>query len=112
MRGPGALLQLQLAPLDVEVVSAIGELLQLVEAVAGFLLAVDDAERRHEHRDPEHSHQLPPLRELHAATLSATRSTALRARGLAATSASPAITAPPTSLRRGRACGGTCGNSA
>ena len=57
MRSPRALLELQLAPLDVEVVARRRELLQLAETVARLLLAVDDAEGGREHHHPQRCDQ-------------------------------------------------------
>ena len=84
----------------------------LDEAHARLVLAVHDRERGAEHGHPEHRDQEPPDAQAHAAILSATRSTALRARGLRAISSSEGMVAPPIFLSRGRACGGTCGRPA
>src|SRR5690606_8906177 len=94
--GPGRLLELQAPELDVELVARAFQLGQF-----GEQLAVLVAREHHGHaaadvgqdqqRNDEHD------TSAHAATCnrSATRSTALRARGFAASSASPALRAPP-----------------
>src|SRR5690348_10583865 len=85
VRGPGALLQLQLAPLDFERIAVAVQALQLNEESACLVLGEHDADAGRGERQPDHCDSCAPC-EAHAASLSATRSTALRARGLAATS--------------------------
>src|SRR3954468_21218652 len=82
---PGALLELQLAPFDFERVALAVQALQLNEEAAGLVLGRDDADCRGGHRQCDHCNASLES-DAHAATLSATRSTLLRARGLAATS--------------------------
>src|SRR5690606_33843856 len=96
--GPGRLLQLQAAEFDVELVA---RLVQPVEGDEGepVLVAVAHHQQRGRHVG-DHQHREQHV-AVHAASLSATRSTALRARGFAASSASPAFCAPPTSFRVG-----------
>src|SRR5690606_26637903 len=83
------------------------EPLELDEQRARLVAHVDDAGRRAEHGEPEHRNQDCEPARLHAAILSATRSTALRARGLRRISASPGKMALPMRASRGRAPGGT-----
>ena len=83
-----------------------------MKRVARLVLPVDDRERRAEHCDPQAGDRDPPDAQAHAAILSATRSLALRARGLSAISASDGVVAPPIFASRGRACGGICGRPA
>ena len=60
VRTPGALLELQLPPLDVELVALHGQALQLDELSSRLVLPVDDGERRRENGDPEHADRDPP----------------------------------------------------
>src|SRR5262249_31687027 len=53
MRGPGALLELQLAPLDLEIVALVVEPLQLHEELARAVLRIDRARGGAEGGDPE-----------------------------------------------------------
>src|SRR5690606_18434856 len=92
--GPGGLLELQPPELDVEFVARAFQLGQL-----GEQLAVLMAGEHHGHAaaDVGQDQQRDEDAGGHAATCrrSATRSTALRARGFTASSASPALRAPP-----------------
>ena len=90
MGGPGALLELQLTPLDFQVVPAPIQGLELHEQRARAVLAVDRTGGRAERRHPQQRQRRATAarRPLHG-SFSATRSSALRARGLRATSASP-----------------------
>src|SRR6185436_11076962 len=85
VRSPGALLELQLAPFDFERVALAVQALQLNEEAARLVLGHDDADCRRAQRQRDHYNSCLQC-DAHAATLSATRNTALRARGLAATS--------------------------
>src|SRR5690606_3345277 len=97
---PGGLLQLQATELDVEFVAFLVQLVQLDEGLPVLVAVAHDQQGggdagQHQHGEDEMA--------AHAATRgrSATRSTALRARGLSASSASPALRAPPTSTKVG-----------
>ena len=105
--GPGALLELQLAPLDVEVVA------RRVSCSSSMNSCAPRAWRRSRRatsrapRPTAPTTSDAPAGRAHAASLSATRSTALRARGLRrAPRPRRATIAPPTRRSRGRACGG------
>jgi len=87
------------------------ERFKLDKEVARAVFAVDDTGSRRERAEPENRKRQrhdPP--QVHAASRvairSATRSTALRARGLAAISAADGFTALPTSRNVGRTCAG------
>src|SRR5690606_21598584 len=92
--GPGGLFELQAPELDVELVARPFQLGQFGEE-----LAVLVAREYHGHAgaDVAQDQQCDQYARGHAATCrrSATRSTALRARGFMASSASPALRAPP-----------------
>src|SRR5687768_9306165 len=111
VRSPGALFELQLTPLDLERIALAVEALQLNEAAARLVLGRHDgdcrhAERQRQQRDSHfHCHA-------HAGRLSATRSTALRARGLAAISSADGWIARPMRWSFARACPGICGRPA
>src|SRR5690349_13188332 len=85
-RRPCALLQLELAPFDVEAVALGRESLQLDEERAGAMLRPDDADGGDENENRRNQRR-PKRNAVHAATFSATRNTALRARGLRSISA-------------------------
>src|SRR5918994_3311826 len=81
VRSPGALFELQLTPLDLERITLAVEALQLNEAAARLVLGRYDGDCRHAERQ-RHQRDSDLHGDAHAAHLSATRSTALRARGL------------------------------
>src|SRR5690606_40500365 len=76
---PGALLELELSPLDVEGVTLCVQRLQLDEEPARLVARPHHRERRGEQRPPEPNHR-ELHRNAHAATFSATRMIALRDR--------------------------------
>ena len=84
MHRPGALLELQLPPLDVELLRALLLALELGEQLARLVLRGDEAERAGDQQREQD--EVEPRHLRRSAALSATRRTALRARGLAATS--------------------------
>src|SRR5690606_36385414 len=101
--GPGGLLQLQLPELDIELVAGLLQLGQLDEQLAVLVAREHDRDRgehvaddQQREQDAQH-HACTPLAASAAATgsRSATRNTALRARGLRASSSPPALRAPP-----------------
>src|SRR6185437_15696917 len=100
MRGPCALLELQLPPLDLEVVALAVQPFQLNEQLACAVLAIDRARRRTERRQPQHRHGNSEDSVTHT-TFSAARKSALRARGLRFTSASLGRHLRPMSFSRG-----------
>src|SRR5690606_20488282 len=91
--GPGGLLQLQPAELDVEVVAGLLQPGQLLEQLAVHVAHVHHTNPRGDRAGQQDDEQ----QAAHAVTasFSATRNTALRARGLTASSASSARMAPP-----------------
>src|SRR5690606_4205618 len=97
--GPGGLLQLQAAEIDVELVALVDQPGQLDEQLAMLVARVHHADRG----DHVRGQQYEDEEAGHVATAgySATRSTALRARGLAASSAASAFRAPPIARRVG-----------
>src|SRR5579863_7495134 len=111
--GPRALLELELAPLDVEVVAVRIQLLELHEHLTRAVLAVNRARGRAERPEPEDRdcEQEHLAGEKIHTIFSATRNSALRARGFLSTSASAARALRPTSFRRGCASGGRTGRS-
>src|SRR4029078_9298937 len=105
VRGPRALLELQLGPLLGELLRARLLVLELGEALARLVLRGDDADRaRHDEREEQ---EVQARHQFFSATLR----TALRARGLRRTSSSPGLIARPTAvscgLGRSRARTGT-----
>src|SRR5262249_47180029 len=117
VRRPGTLLELQLPPFDLERVAPIVEPLELDEQLARAMLRVDGARGGGEHRNPERGNddRQEFRREeshRHPLTRSATRSSALRERGLFARSASLGRILRPTILKRGSAEGGITGSRA
>src|SRR5690606_13203060 len=95
--GPGGLLQLQPAELDVELVALALQARQLHVEFAMLVARVDHADRGdhagdHQHGGDEAGHGRASAP---AASFSATRSTALRARGLPASSSGRALAAAP-----------------
>src|SRR5690606_20119485 len=103
---PGGLLQLQAAELDVQLVALALQAAQGDVGLAVLVPGPDHAEGAGQHR--HHQHDRGQDAQVHgraSASFSATRSTALRARGLLATSSSLARWAPPISSRSGtKAC--------
>ncbi len=103
VRGPGTLLELQLPPLDVQVVALRAQLLELRRTAAARGTCSRPRPPRTAAPRPKEPRPQAPVswqRQPHA-TLSATRSSALRARGLRATSSLPGRSLRPISLRRG-----------
>src|SRR5690606_31968196 len=96
MHRPRALLKLQLAVLDLVLPGDLLFLLQFDEQLARLVLRGDDDQRAGHEDAGKDQVDLD-----HAASLSATRMTALRARGLDATSASEGYTGLPTSFSFG-----------
>src|SRR5690606_9373768 len=99
---PGGLFQLQPAEIDVEFVARLLQPAGLDKQHAVAMARVHHRQRRGDVGDDQHGQQQA---RGHAAScsagFSATRSTALRARGLAAVSASSAFCAPPIASRSG-----------
>src|SRR5688572_10191748 len=119
MCGPGTLLELQLAPLDFQVVAFHVEPLQLDEQVARPVLGVDSPRGRRECRGPQDRNRDEQQfsggagrKRTHGRTFSATRNTLERARGLAASSSAPARILPPIRFRRGSTEAGITGRPA
>src|SRR2546423_15210837 len=102
MSGPGALLELQLPPFDLEVVATRFQAFELDKHLAGAMLDVHRSRGRPERADPQNRqrNQHYSLAGSHL-IFSATRSSALRARRLLSTSAATARLFRPTSLSRG-----------
>src|SRR5690606_13797374 len=92
--GPRRLLELQAAELDVQFVARGLELGQAVEELP-VLVAREHHRDRGGHVGQDQQREQQPQGHAASASFSATRSTALRARGLRASSASPALVAPP-----------------
>ena len=84
-RGPGALLDLELSPLDMELVAPGVDLVELGEQAPAHVVRPD---HRHRARDDGKQEDGGDDRGPHHRLRSATRSTALRARGFVATSRS------------------------
>src|SRR5687767_13022613 len=113
MQAPGAGLELQLAEFDVEGAAALLLALELGEQLSRLVLRGDEPERADDENQEEEEVQLRhasgPVRKIvgskTASVRSAARSVALRARGLAATSAGAARRALP------RILSGACGRS-
>jgi hypothetical protein len=102
VRRPGAALDLQLRHSTFNSSRAHVQRLQLDEQLARLVTRVHRRERGADHRDASHARpRASNMRAAaHAASRSAARSTALRARGLAASSAAPACTAADGLERR------------
>ena len=108
------------APVGLQPIELAVQVLGLDEQLARTMLDVDDPDARRARRRRRAPGCDEPSDLLvswlaHAAcssgVRSATRSRALRARGLRSSSAAPGRTSLPTSVRRGRACGGMFGQS-
>src|SRR5699024_5256748 len=112
MIGPGAFLESQLLPVDLQLILLDAQNLQIMLQFTAAVLdgyhrdgtrQVAQHQQGHDQRLPHHD------RTSGAAVLAATRMMALRARGFAATSAASARTALP--IRRNAGCGtGTIGS--
>ena len=96
MHCPGTLLKLQLSVFDFELPSLILLLLQFDEQLSRLVLRRDQGQRADNEDARQYGIELD-----HGATLSATRMTALRARGFAVTSSSLGKIGLPTSFMRG-----------
>lgn len=83
VHGPGALLELQLPVFDLQLPGLVLLFLQFHEQFSGFVLRSDQGQRANDENSSQRG-----IEPDHCATLSATRITALRARGLAVISAS------------------------
>src|SRR5689334_16707972 len=102
MRRPGARLELQLTPLDVNLIGEVLLFLQLDVELARLMLGSDQTECAGDQRGEQHEIE-PGHHRAGPSVLSAIRMTALRARGLAAISASVGFIALP--MRRRPGCG-------
>src|SRR5690348_6173658 len=91
--GPGRLLEFEAAEFGVEIVLLAGQLRECAEQDAVLLARVDDADRAG-HDGSQQQQDDDGADEFHP-SFSATRNTALRARGLRASSASPGVCAWP-----------------
>src|SRR5690606_4302787 len=100
--GPGGLLQLQPAEVDVELVALVLEPGQLHEQLPVLVARVHHADGAdHVGRQQHGDEDAQGHGRASAGSFSATRSTALRARGLAEVSSASALIAPPMARRLG-----------
>src|SRR5262249_14524561 len=107
---PGALLELQATPFGIESVAHAIEALELHEQRAGAVLTIDRCGRRQQQRAPQYGEHPRQCGSTAAhAMRSATRSRALRLRGLAAISCAEGRSLWPTRRSGGRASGGGTG---
>src|SRR5690606_22715994 len=118
VRRPSALLDLQPAPIDLKAVVLSIQLLELDEEPPRVVLRADQQQTRADDGDGERGRErkLLPFGAAHAASstgsFSATRSLALRERGLRSISAADGRISLPRRRRVGRAAGGMSGKPA
>src|SRR5256886_13998503 len=107
--GPCALLELQLAPLDLQIVAPRVQSLELDEERARAMLAVDRSGGGAERRQPQQRHGNRERPAGAHASSYATQSRALRARGFRSSSAAVGRVLRPLSFKRVRAAAGNSG---